>query len=65
MEIKWRVQQTVEPPPAYAKSLENIRIYGYCLPIEPEQFNSFRLDDGLEPIILASPNKIASLLCIK
>lgn len=62
MEIKWQEQQKNEPPPAYAQSLENIFLYGYCLPVNPEEINSFRLDDNLEPIRLASPGTIAALL---
>ena len=62
MELKWQLQQTIEPPPSYGASLENILLCGYCLPIDPDELNPFRLDDGLEPVTLASSNVIAILL---
>jgi len=34
----------------------------YCLPIEPEELNPFRLDEGFEPVTLASPHIITALL---
>ena len=65
MELKWQLQQMIETPPSYAASLENIALCGYCLQIDPEELNPFRLDDGLEPLILASSNIIATLLQTK
>ena len=65
MELKWQLQRTIKPPPSYAASLENIILCGYCLQIEPEEINPFRLDDGLEPVSLASSDTIATLLKIK
>lgn len=62
MELKWQLQRTIQPPPNYAASLENILLCGYCLQIESEELNQFRLDIGLEPVTLASPNTIASIL---
>lgn len=62
MELKWQLQRTVEAPPIYTASLENILKCGYCFPIYPEDINSFRIDDGLDPLTLASPETIAILL---
>jgi heterodisulfide reductase subunit C len=62
MELKCKVQQTIEPPSIYAASLANILKYGYCLPVDPDDINSFRIDDGLEPLTLAPPATIATLL---
>lgn len=65
MELKCQVQQKLEPPSSYKASLENILLCGFCLPIEPEELNPFRLDDGLEPVTLVSSNTIATLLQTK
>jgi len=65
MDLKWQIQQTLEPPSKYKASLQNILRYGYCLPIEPDDMNPFRMDDGLEPITLADTTIIAALLRIK
>ena len=65
MDLKWEIQQTLEPPSRYMASLQNIFVCGYCLPIEPDDINPFRLDDGLEPITLADTMIVAALLQIK
>lgn len=65
MELKWNLQQNTAPPPSYAAALKNILQCGYCLPIEPEEINPFRLDEGLEPIRTAQPDMIAAVLQTK
>ncbi|HEX3011513.1 MAG TPA: hypothetical protein VHQ70_05660 [Syntrophomonadaceae bacterium] len=62
LEIKWHLQQTFEPPSSYKASLINILNCGYSLPVDPEDMNPFRTEDGLEPVILASPEIIKTLL---
>lgn len=65
MEIKWQMQQGVEPPESYAASFKNILLCGYCLLVEPDDLNVFRQDDDLEPITLASQETITTLLQIE
>jgi ferredoxin len=62
MELKWQMQQEVKSPPLYTASLANIRKCGYCLPVDPADINSFRIDDGLDPLTLAPLATIDVLL---
>lgn len=62
MELKWQMQQEVQSPPVYTASLANILKCGYCLPVDPDDINSFRIDDGLDPLTLAPPITIGVLL---
>ncbi|MGI5922030.1 MAG: 4Fe-4S dicluster domain-containing protein [Syntrophomonadaceae bacterium] len=62
MAAKWQLQQKSRPPRVYSASLTNILNCGYCLPIDPEDINTFRTDDGLDPLTLASAATIATLL---
>lgn len=62
MELKWQLQQGVQSPPIYTASLANILKCGYCLSVDPNEINPFRLDDGLDPLTLAPPATIEVLL---
>jgi ferredoxin len=61
MELKWQMQQEIQAPPVYAAALANILKCGYCLPVDPDDINPFRIDDGLDPLILA-PKAIIEML---
>jgi hypothetical protein len=51
----------IQAPPVYAAALANILKCGYCLPVDPDDINPFRIDDGLDPLILA-PKAIIEML---
>lgn len=61
MELKWQMQQKIQAPPVYAAALANILKCGYCLPVDPDDINPYRIDDGLDPLILA-PKAIIEML---
>jgi ferredoxin len=62
MDLRREMRGNVDPSPMYDAALANILKCGYCFPIYPEDINSFRTDDGLDPLTLASPATIAFLL---
>lgn len=62
MVLKWQLQRSEEAPPRLLEAFTHIQACGYCLPVDSEDTNSFRMDIGLDSITLAPNTIVATLL---